>query len=401
MPPDSSPEGARPGGNGYWFTPVPVYLLDAVYDPDSPVNAPAAMLWAHIHRHYAWRERVFPSYARLAEETRQSESAVKRQLNALKAAGAITWGATYRARGRSSNEYALAVLEPFRFDRETPRPVQVKNDPHCPVQVKNEPSVEFENEPHPQFENDLGVESSSYLENTDEFLSPRLLPAQRSESGPVDEREKPSPFNNPQQPPDTDAAAQVTASWADAYKRSSSGSAPSTKAVARVRASATSRLRAGKTADELTAIAADMAQTNLAWTDLAEHEAHWLHKQHTLVGAGADGGMWDRALARAQARGGPSTTDARVQAALDLGRQMQAEHDAANRGHQPHRDTYRDHLDHLGRQAAAGARPYGWDQVPHCGHLDCDSVTRYRETEDADGLRSLSACPDCHPSLRF
>lgn len=91
----------------------------------------------------------------------------------------------------------------------------------------------------------------------------------------------------------------------------------------------------------------------------------------------------------------PSVTDQRVQQALDLGRQMQAEADARNGGGYEAARTY------MNQQAAIGARPYGWEQVPHCGHLDCDEITRYRQTEDADGLRSLSACPDCHPSLRF
>lgn len=90
-----------------------------------------------------------------------------------------------------------------------------------------------------------------------------------------------------------------------------------------------------------------------------------------------------------------SVTDQRVQQALDLGRQMQAEADARNGGGYEAAQTY------MKQQAAIGARPYGWEQAPHCGHLDCDEITRYRETEDANGLRSLSACPDCHPSLRF
>lgn len=381
-----TPEGARAAGRGYWFTPLPVYLLDAVYDPDGPVNAPAAMLWAHVHRHYAWRERVFPSYARLAEETRQSESAVKRQLNALKAAGAITWGATYRTRGRSSNEYALALLEPFRFDRETTQPVQVKNDPHPKVQVKNDLSVGVENDPHPQVENDLGIESSSYLENTDEFLSPPAVPVLRAEVAPAaSERENPSTFNNLQQPEPlpgidqyadqltdtTQAATRVTASWTEAYKRSSNGSEPSAKAVSRVRASAASRLRAGKTTDELTLIAVDMAETNLAWTDLAEHEAHWLNKQQQPL----------------------TGTDATVSGWLALADQL-----AAKDGHQPYRDSVWDDMRH---QLASGARPDGWERVPHCGHIDCDPITRGREVEDGSGLKSLTWCTACHPNMQF
>ena len=233
------------------------------------------------------------------------------------------------------------------------------------------------------------------LIHPEEPLSPPSVPTQRPEPEPAtSERENLSPFKDLQQSAplpgvdvyaaqlaDADAVTRVTTSWAEAYKRSSSGSEPSARAVSRVRASATSRLRAGKTADDLVLIAADMAETNLAWTDLAEHEAHWLHKQHGgLTGTDADK---------------PSVTDQRVQAALDLGRQMQAE---ANARHSSGYDAARTYMK---QQAAIGARPYGWEQVPHCGHLDCDEITRYRQTEDADGLRSLSACPNCHPSLRF
>jgi len=261
---------------------------------------------------------------------------------------------------------------------------------------------------HPPAKNGRVVKSSSYLESTDELLSP-LVPAQRVEPEPAtSERENLSPSKDPQQSAplpgvdmyaaqlaDADAVTRVTTSWTEAYKRSSSGSEPGARAVSRVRASATSRLRAGKTADDLVLIAADMAETNLSWTDLAEHEAHWLHKQHGgLTGTDAAVNGW-YALADK-----PSVTDQRVQQALDLGRQMQAEANARHgSGHRPHNPN--EAWTRMEQQAAIGARPYGWEQVPHCGHLDCDEVTRYRETEDADGLRSLSACPDCHPSLRF
>jgi hypothetical protein len=182
IPAAEPPEGALPGGGGYWFTPLPVYLLEAVFSEASPVNAPAAMLWAHIHRNYAWRRRVFPSYATLAEETGQSESAVKRQLSALKAAGALTWGATYGSKGRSSNEYALAPMKPFDFDRA----VEVKSDPHPPVQVKNDLGVEVKNEPYPQVKNDLGVKNTVEVRAP---LSPHL-PKQRQEAPTAsDERE--------------------------------------------------------------------------------------------------------------------------------------------------------------------------------------------------------------------
>ncbi|MEW1630782.1 hypothetical protein AB0387_25910 [Streptomyces sp. NPDC089173] len=42
---------------------------------------------------------------------------------------------------------------------------------------------------------------------------------------------------------------------------------------------------------------------------------------------------------------------------------------------------------------AAGKRP-------HCGHPDCDPITRTREIENDRGLRSLHPCPDCHPTAK-
>lgn len=36
----------------------------------------------------------------------------------------------------------------------------------------------------------------------------------------------------------------------------------------------------------------------------------------------------------------------------------------------------------------------------HCGHPDCDPITRTRETEDDRGLHSLIHCPDCHPARK-
>lgn len=38
--------------------------------------------------------------------------------------------------------------------------------------------------------------------------------------------------------------------------------------------------------------------------------------------------------------------------------------------------------------------------APHCGHPDCDPVTRTREIEDDRGIRSLTRCPDCHPAAQ-
>ncbi|MFC9008564.1 hypothetical protein ACFT3N_00540 [Streptomyces albidoflavus] len=38
--------------------------------------------------------------------------------------------------------------------------------------------------------------------------------------------------------------------------------------------------------------------------------------------------------------------------------------------------------------------------APHCGHPDCDPVTRTRETEDDRGIRSLTRCPACNPNAQ-
>lgn len=37
---------------------------------------------------------------------------------------------------------------------------------------------------------------------------------------------------------------------------------------------------------------------------------------------------------------------------------------------------------------------------PYCGHIDCDEITRTRETEDAKGLRINTPCPECHPNRK-
>lgn len=53
--------------------------------------------------------------------------------------------------------------------------------------------------------------------------------------------------------------------------------------------------------------------------------------------------------------------------------------------------------------AAQGAPPtaHSTDRRPqHCGHPDCDPVTRTRETEDNRGLRTVHPCPECHPNAQ-
>lgn len=189
-PPNEPPEGTRPAGTGYWFTPLPTYLLDAVYDPSSPINAPAVILWAHIHRNYAWRERIFPSCATLAGETGLGERTVARLLQTLRSAGALTWGASFSSKGRSSNQYALAPFRPFEFDREPSPPEPAKCGSH-----REEAATSGSHRPakcgsHPPAKNGRGVKSSSYLESTDEPLSPPPSPGPRPAATPAaDERE--------------------------------------------------------------------------------------------------------------------------------------------------------------------------------------------------------------------
>jgi hypothetical protein len=136
-------EGAAAAGSGIYFVQVPTYLLDAVYDPGSPVNAVAFALHAHIVRRYVWRRAIFPSHATLAQETGQSISSVQRSLRALKAAGAIDWRTCVNSRGKTSNEYAVAPVDPFQFDwgRREPRVVPVTSDRNPSVTSDRNPSV--------------------------------------------------------------------------------------------------------------------------------------------------------------------------------------------------------------------------------------------------------------------
>lgn len=221
---EESPEGARPAGRGYWFTPLPTYLLDAVYDPGSPVNAPAAMLWAHLHRHYAWRERIFPSCATLAKETGQGERTVQRLLQALKDAGAITWGATFSSKGRSSNEYALAPIRPFDFDRAPSEAVTAKNGGHPPVPAKSGGYHPAKSGGHPYAKNGGVIESSSYLESTEDLsLRPAVPKPRAAAAAPAGEREKPAKAHKPtaaartpQPDADIDGPAHVLAAYEEA-----------------------------------------------------------------------------------------------------------------------------------------------------------------------------------------
>jgi hypothetical protein len=115
----TNPENAEYAGRGIYFVQVPTYLIDLAISPGSPINGDA-VLFAHIVKSDAWRNQIFPSYARLAAEVGMGLSTVRRHIANLKAAGAITWGHRTSSQGRSTNEYAIAPWQPHLFDRAVP-----------------------------------------------------------------------------------------------------------------------------------------------------------------------------------------------------------------------------------------------------------------------------------------
>jgi hypothetical protein len=51
-------------------------------------------------------------------------------------------------------------------------------------------------------------------------------------------------------------------------------------------------------------------------------------------------------------------------------------------------------------QASSQERDPQAAKPPYCGDPDCDEITRFRQREDDNGLRSLYPCPDCHPDRK-
>lgn len=51
--------------------------------------------------------------------------------------------------------------------------------------------------------------------------------------------------------------------------------------------------------------------------------------------------------------------------------------------------------------ARADRAPSGAETIPHCGDPDCDEITRTREAEAWNGLKTLQMCTGCHPAMRF
>jgi hypothetical protein len=81
----------------------------------------------------------------------------------------------------------------------------------------------------------------------------------------------------------------------------------------------------------------------------------------------ADGGMWERAMARARAR------------------------DAADAGYQPYRNPVDQSVYDEPLLPPLPTRP------PWCGDLDCNETDRMRDGEDDTGLPFVYRCPKCHP----
>ncbi|WP_149552923.1 hypothetical protein [Streptomyces marokkonensis] len=163
------------------------------------------------------------------------------------------------------------------------------------------------------------------------------------------------------------------------------------------------------------------ARTNVRWRTRVVDDVHQAcpdcHPTRVAIlqQDTADGGMWDRAMARAQARMGARAdahtaddyasssvddlygprqslkgTDAKVAGWLALSRQLSAQ-EKAGRRHQPYSD---DHW-HEPADPAAAAR------IPHCGAPSCDPFTRLKTEPDWTGEPHTSACDDCHPALKF
>ncbi|MFJ1788383.1 hypothetical protein ACIOML_29265 [Streptomyces anulatus] len=57
--------------------------------------------------------------------------------------------------------------------------------------------------------------------------------------------------------------------------------------------------------------------------------------------------------------------------------------------------------DRMAQAARLGLPPEGAEKYPHCGSVDCDPITRFREATDWQGLKQDSPCPKCHPSMKF
>lgn len=321
------------------FGRVPLWL----YDTGVGLQAIATYGW--LHGRYGHYERVMPSYGTLAKELGVSRGSVIAYVKALTSVGAVRIE-TSGAAGRQTNVYVIAFNRPFpvggqntdQGGQDADPVVSGVHHPSQPAGRGGQPVVQEED-----------VSSKTFLE--DEKLS---LP---------------------------DAAPQCAevATVSNEREISVSNDQPSTAQ------------RVVRTAGIVTA---DEENTFIAWTT-AKHQPRSSAWWRTVAG---NGDLPDLA-ADWRAQGGldatqPLTgTDATVAGWLNLADQL-----GGRQQHQPYRD---DPWHHIKQQAAAGEQPDGWERVPFCGHLDCDEITRMREVDIGDGLKSLTYCSGCHPALQF
>ncbi|MCX4573082.1 hypothetical protein OHB41_07765 [Streptomyces sp. NBC_01571] len=109
---------------------------------------------------------------------------------------------------------------------------------------------------------------------------------------------------------------------------------------------------------------------------------------------GADGGMWDRAMDRAQQRmqtGQTLTgTDAKVAGWMAISRQLAAEEKRPKLGRNYDNSVWRQPAD-----------PVKAAKIPHCGNPNCDPVTRLKTEPDWTGEEHTAICGKCHPAMQI
>lgn len=320
---------------------IPLWLYE------TGVGLQAISTYGWLHGRYGHYERVMPSYATLARELGVSRGSVIAYVKALTSVGAVRIE-TSGAAGRQTNRYVIAFNEPFEVagqntdqgggGQNADRSAECTS-PSQPTDRGGQPVVQEED-----------VSNKTFFEE-DEELSLPPVPAQRTAGAASAEREIVTSIDRP-------TTAQQVVRAANILTSSDDETAFITWATARY------RIRSGA-----------LWRTVAANGDLADWVAAWRAEGSQAVAHGLTG------------------TDATVMGWMALADQL-----GGRQQHQPYRN---DAWALIEAQAAAGGRPDGWERVAHCGHLDCDEITRMRETEDGNGLRSLTYCQTCHPALQF
>lgn len=318
---------------------IPLWLYE------TGVGLQAIAMYGWLHGRYGHYERVMPSYATLAKDLGVSRGSVIAYVKALTSVGAVRIE-TSGAAGRQTNRYLIAFNEPF--------PVTGQNtdqggggqdaDRSAGCTSSSQPA-DGGGQPVVQEED---VSTKTFFEE-DEDLSLPSLPPPRSEPDPVHEREISTPIQ-PSTPQQLLRAANV--------------------------------------------VTAEEEEAFTAWvvTVHQPRSAAWWR-------AVAKNGDLPALAAQWRATGGQQSlkgTDATVMGWLALADQLGGQD--RRKPHQPYADNVWDQMRH---QLESGSRPDGWERYPHCGHPDCDPITRGREVEDGSGLKSLTWCTDCHPNLQF